>query len=550
MAESTSYPVPSLIGGISEQAPQSRPSSSCEDQLNCINDPLNDCIARPGGTVKAVIQYDMDEPFEHTIRRSATEQYKILIENGAMKIINLIDGTDCTKKRFAHQDVRMDKYLKHTGVARNAFAAVTVEDTTFIVNRQKDRESTSQRCPGCEPQQGHLLLPLGDLLHDLRRVDHQGRGDLQVPPTPPLTTPTAAMRPYIQTNVLAKAFRDASRRALRPSTLGRPQSWLGFTAATIGGSTTGGPQMAPQATADDYKVSASRGSSVIITGPAGTDFDLDSSDGQGDTQLIAFTDTIKKFTDLPDQGSSRVRREGAGGSLGPDRRLLPDVRRQGYAERLGGDLQAGHQDHAQWTPPRCRSSSPTSPRTPLAAAEGSGATGWLGDGDKTAKTPRMVNRRIRDLNFITGRLCIIGEGFHDLSRASNAYNFFPDTAQAKLDTDPISVEIATGGVTVVKQSVALSGKLYLWGDGAQLRMDNGDSTALSQDTIDHIPSTNYEFDGRFRPVPIGAGSCGLRDDRGQLLQAQGGHVPQRLGGGRDTAQCPLPEAHPGGPQAD
>ena len=64
--------VPNLIQGISQQAPQQRRDSQCEDQLDCINSPVEGCVPRPhfdllkslpGATFTDCFAYDIFRDF-------------------------------------------------------------------------------------------------------------------------------------------------------------------------------------------------------------------------------------------------------------------------------------------------------------------------------------------------------------------------------------------------------------------------------------------------------------------------------------------------------
>jgi len=490
MAATDILAIPSLIGGISEQSPQDRPSSTADDQENCLNDPLNGCIARPGGIVVGTYAKSFTDPFIHEIRRSSTEHYQILIENGDMLIINLIDGSSCSKRKF--DDFK--KYFKHTGPARTAFDAVTVDDTTFIVNRQRTAKMTDDKSPA-RPNKG--IFYFRSASYSTTYIASIIKGGVTYSAT--YTTPdntSADNTPYIQTNVLAKAFRDklAALFATEPAL-------SGFTANTIGGSTTINPDGTPS-NGDEYQVSR-QGSSIVITGPAGTVFDLDSSDGQGDTQLIAFTDTIKKFADLPVRAPNGyiVRIQGSQSDRTDDYWLKFDGKgtTSGWEEVVKPEVKISLD--ASTMPLTLKNIA----KNAFSVVQPKWGKRLSGDGVKTSKTPMFVNRRIRSVNFISGRMVLTTEGTVTLSRSRNAYTFFPDTAQARLDTDPISFEIQSGTVTVIKNTVATSRKLLFWGDGNQLVLDSGDS-ALTEESADVLPSTNYEYDGRYRPVALGAGS--------------------------------------------
>jgi hypothetical protein len=129
-----------------------------------------------------------------------------------------------------------------------------------------------------------------------------------------------------------------------------------------------------------------------------------------------------------------------------------------------------------------------------------------GDGDKTSKTPNFVGKKIVSAQFISGRLGLFTPSSYMLSRSRNSYVFFPDTATTRLDTDPVGYDVATGTVTNVGDSLAISDKLFLWADGSQIKVDSGEDP-IREDTVDTKPSSNYEYDGRLPPMHMGLNSA-------------------------------------------
>ena len=116
---------------MSQQDSSVRLESQCEAQTNADSDPtgglskrapLEHLVTTPLGVV--------DKPFVHYIDNVGDEQYEVVLEDGTLRVYDelgvsktIVNGTDA--------------YLTSTGTSRDSFRAVTVEDTTFIVNKER-----------------------------------------------------------------------------------------------------------------------------------------------------------------------------------------------------------------------------------------------------------------------------------------------------------------------------------------------------------------------------------------------------------------------------
>lgn len=466
MASSRPYSLTSLIGGVSEQAPQDRTPSAAEDQINCINFPLKGAVARPGAVVLGAAVASFVDPFVHYIQRSNSELYAVLVENGQMLIFNMVTGAVCTRTNPGV----IDSYLTHTGPAREAFDAVTVEDTTFLVNRQRTTAMKTTKSP-IRPNRALYYFKSASYSTTYRA--HLVVGGVTY--TASYVTPdnsAATNAQFIVTNNLAIALANAlnTLKSVTPALAGF-SFWVS-------------------------------GSMVVVDGGASS-FEVDSDDGAGDSQLIAFKQWIKKFSDLPARCMD--------GYVVGIRGSAADQKSDYYLKYYGAAT-TGYWEEIVAPDTRTTIDETTMPHTLVNTGVNTFncvRPAWgqriCGDGEKYAKDPTYIGKRITSVNFLSGRLCLTTTGSFMLSRSRNAYSFFPDTAQTRLATDPVGFDVANGSVTIIKQTVAVSERLFFWGDGAQIRHDSGDS-AISEETSEALPSTNYEYDGRVKPQPIGVGS--------------------------------------------
>lgn len=467
----------SLIQGISQQAPHSRGSASCEYQENCLNEVLDGVVSRMGSTVVADYPWFLEDPMIHEISRDRSERYLIILSGSSavtpspppeLRIINRESGVEAT----ITGDI--SAYLEHSGPTRTAFQAVTVGDTTFLLNRQRVVEVGSEKSPQ-RPNLGCAYFRAGGYKITYRLTIVLGEQSWSAEYETPDNSATDNAE-YIATNHLASQFKLALDTTVFPAmeVAGHP----GFTCEV-------------------------HASTLIIAGPAGKSFLLRTSDGAGDTHLRAFVDTVDSVADLP-----RKCQEGYIVAVAPPG--TPDGAR--YWLEYRGDTDTGRWvevvapdtvlDLDAGTMPHILVN--TAPNT-FEARPGVWGQRVSGDGDKSSPDPSFVGQPIRALQFISGRLAAVSEYTMVLSRARNAYVYFPDTAQTNLDTAPVDYDVSNGSSTNIEHSVVAGGRLQFWGDGQQTYLDTGNE-AIKEDTTEVLPLANYEFDGECPPRVAGSAS--------------------------------------------
>ena len=121
--------IPNLYNGISQQPPSLRLPSQAAVQENALSSVVFGLSKRP--PVKHVAKINSltnTDSFIHTINRDASNQFVVVILNGDLKVYNLA-GVEQT---VSFPDGKT--YLNAT-TPRDSFAAITVADYTFIVNK-------------------------------------------------------------------------------------------------------------------------------------------------------------------------------------------------------------------------------------------------------------------------------------------------------------------------------------------------------------------------------------------------------------------------------
>lgn len=134
--------IPNLYNGVSQQPPSLRLTSQAQEQINGLSSVVYGLSKRPPLEFIAKLNSDtLDNTFVHTINRDGSEQYKVLITNGGLKVYTLA-GVEVP---VTFPDGMA--YLAATSPVDN-FACVTVADYTFIVNKNVTVATGTPVAPG------------------------------------------------------------------------------------------------------------------------------------------------------------------------------------------------------------------------------------------------------------------------------------------------------------------------------------------------------------------------------------------------------------------
>jgi hypothetical protein len=121
--------IPNLYNGVSQQPPSLRLTSQASEQINGLSSVVFGLSKRPNTSHIAKLSTAvLEDSFVHTINRDNSEQYKVIITNGGIKVYDIagVEQTVSTPDGLG--------YLVATDPL-TSFACVTVADYTFIVNK-------------------------------------------------------------------------------------------------------------------------------------------------------------------------------------------------------------------------------------------------------------------------------------------------------------------------------------------------------------------------------------------------------------------------------
>ena len=299
--------IPNLIQGISQQAAQQRRDSQCEDQLNCLNSPKDGALSRHGFDVLAVHagMVTGSGPFFHQIIRGDDEHYLLHVGTGSVHIgaINLETGVTWDTVPNAN----LIGALAGTGEAKDRFTAQTIEDTTFLANKQTVpamQASGSSPLTSTRKKEALFFFKAGQYAGTYAiTIIYAGTSYTYKYKTP--DNSTASNAEYIATPQIAATFFRAMTgvtATTTPSTYGVG----GVEPGDPGGSThAGGPSIVTKPgvtlTSAGFGVEIN-GNLLRVYRSDDDDFEIDTADGQGDTFLVGLKDNIRAFSDLPRGG--------------------------------------------------------------------------------------------------------------------------------------------------------------------------------------------------------------------------------------------------------
>jgi hypothetical protein len=127
----------------------------------------------------------------------------------------------------------------------------------------------------------------------------------------------------------------------------------------------------------------------------------------------------------------------------------------------------------------------------------------IGDND-TNVTPSFIGTPIKNLFYYKTRLCFITKQSVCMSKFSEFFDFFPDTALEVLETDPIDLSVdVSNKVCDLVEAACLSTALVLFGKEEQFILTTADE-ALSPETATLTPTTSYRVASAFNPLLMGA----------------------------------------------
>ena len=441
--------IPNLINGVSQQPFALRLASQAERQLNAYSSVAEGLTKRP--PTKHVAKLDdrqVGPVYLHRINRDVGERYVVMISNGDLKVWT-IDGQPRT--------VNFPNGRGYLASGTANFAAVTVADYTFIVNKDVTVGLTGETQP-TRGMEALVYVKQGNYATTYNVILDNGA-------VYSLTTGTTDGT-EIQTQNIAGRLAEKIRAN------------ADFAANQVG-------------------------STLHIFRKNGGDFNISTSDTLGDNAMLCIKRATQSFTNLPVRavGGYQVEITGAV-SNGYDNFFVQ------YDDTSGSAANTGIWREIAKPGRQIALDANTMPWILVREANGSFTckpADWakcLAGSNKSLPQPSFVGRKLADVFFYRNRLGFIADENVIFSRSADYFNFWRATARQLLDTDPVDVAVSHVKVSILRHAIAFNESLLLFSDQTQFVLSSGD--ALTPGSVAINPTT--EFETALKAKPVGAGS--------------------------------------------
>ena len=457
--------IPTLLRGISQASDSSKQADHADIQDNADSNPVVGLIKRSGiQHVTNLSTTTLGNVHIQTINRDATEQYVAIFSNGNVKVYDL-QGNE---KTVVTPDGT--SYLNTTN-PREEIKTVTIADFTFVVNTSSITAMDTTLSGGTGTKAIIFIEQVSN--NTIYTVTVDGV----------TVTDNTSSDSTLSTSGVANDIANGLASGL-----------TGFDVTR-------------------------NGSVIYIRKTDGSNFSIDGSDTQGNTQLSIVKDSVQRFTDLPTVSPNGYIVEVKG-----DDQTNFDNYYVKFITNNGGTFEEGQWEETVQAGIPFKFDASTMPHVLIRQADGnfrfarvdgdtytlSGVTYSLPvwtertSGDQiSAPDPSFIGRKINNVFFFRNRLGFLADDNVILSNVSDFFNFFPDTVLTIVDSHPIDVAASHTKVAILKHAVTMGEQLILFSEQTQFILSSS-ADNLTPLTANVLVAT--EFESSDDAPPVGSGS--------------------------------------------
>tara|TARA_Y100000401_G_scaffold15553_1_gene10569 strand:- start:9564 stop:12065 length:2502 start_codon:yes stop_codon:yes gene_type:complete len=503
-----------LVQGVSQQPDTLRFDGQCEEQINALSSVSDGLKKRPNTRylTNLISSAIADGAFVHFINRDKNEKYVLIINNNVAQVFNILNFASVTTTGSTTYSSSDYLYVPSGTKPKDVLKALTVGDTTFILNTSVDVDRTSTKSAShtssAATNKALVFIKQGDFKSRYNiKIKHgsntikasYGSGDAAGSGT--------GQGVNSQAGLIAKKLRDALNTSLGEVT------GHGFTLGDVEGIGTGAGETI---VADDYDTGGTPSRYLYplfeISRADGTAFEITVSDSKSGTALGVAYKEVGSITDLPTVAPNGFKIKVRGDAeAGEDDYFVKFVTNDGSTTGVsdGGWVEdIGFDEYTQLLNTTLPHKLVNSSANTFALSACTWTTRQVGE-DETNPFPSFFNgtvttgdRKISDIFFFKNRLGFLSEGSVIMSEAGEYFNFFRTTVRSLLDSDPIDVNVASKRVTKLSSAVAFQENLILFGERGQFVLRGGD--LLTPKTVSISPITNYDNDTSTPPLELGS----------------------------------------------
>lgn len=496
--------IKNLIAGISQQTPKLRHAEQLEEQINGFSTEAGGLQKRPPTQHVRRLPALPLKTKVHLINRDETERYIVAFTGDSLKIFD-INGNE----KIVKMENGADTYVT-CSEPNKQLKAITVADHTFIVNTTKVVKMNNNEKSSDEwKKQGSLIVVRQGQYGRKYTVSIQDQEyTYETPDGGAASHSKMIATDYIANQLyekLAGTFKkkfssltdeEMSTYGITKSTKGRwggsdNNHWIEKTTYYYKDKTY---------SKEDMFAPAGVQGSVVIKGSnwiqlIGNLKDISVSDGFNGEALKLFINTTTRFEILP--------------STAPD----------GFTVLVKGEKKSDDDYYVKYDSglhiwKECAKPNitikydfTTMPYILRREADGTftcTTADWnerkTGDEDSNP-TPSFVGNKINDIFFFRNRLGIISGEAVNLSRTSDFFNFWVDSATAIVDTDPIDLQVSHNRVSTLYNAVPFNQDLYLFSAQTQFILRAEGVLSPKTAVIDQV--TEFDADTWIKPIGVG-----------------------------------------------
>lgn len=486
-----SQSIPNFLNGISQQTPTQRGINQAEEQINLQNNIVDGLSKRPSFDYVATL--DATNVFPNTVKfwsiqRDSNNQYMVVFYNGGVKVYDL-QGNELPVTIASGAS-----YLTSSN-PKSDFKLVNIADYTFIANKSKTvlADTTTSAAKIEEFYINVILTNYGreytiELKHP--NMSYGIKASLQMPTGSNLTHDANYRDTSHVADILFKGTSSTYWDGSSSASFALTRTDTGATLTTTQGiGTYSGVTSYFNMT---LYPSVIRG--VVIDNNA--NYELETSDGEGNNGMYSVRDEIVDFTKLPYHASTdtKIKVTGDEGDTLSD--YWVQYQSDGlWKETIAPDVSLGLNNS-------------TMPHALINNNDGTFTfqeIDWndrlSGDGITNAN-PSFVNNKINNLVFYKNRLGILSRDNLIFSENAEFFNFFSKTVTQVLDTDPIDIAASGTEVNTLFDSVAFNESLLLFSEKAQYKLGSvGESLTPTSAVLNEVSA--FEFNTNIKPVSAG-----------------------------------------------
>lgn len=453
--------IPNFVNGVSQQPFTLRLNSQGEVQENGLSTVSQGLKKRPPTKhLKKIQSTPLGNCFIHTINRDASERYISVVTNGDLKVYD-IAGVEQTVS-FPNGKAYLNGASPST-----SFAAVTVADYTFFVNRNISVAASGAIVPA-RPYEALINVKAGNFGKEY--VVYINGNNVAYFKTPTGQYPADVEN--ISTDYIAS------------------QLLSDLVAAGY----------------NDGNWSCSKLGSVIYIRNTGTDFTIATEDGFNSAGMVAIKGRLQKFADLPANSAINgfvVQITGTGSG---ESSTAPF---DSYYVTFSTVGSSGIGTWKECAAPGIQSAIGPNTMPHILVRESNGTFTFKQAtykerivGDNTSNPfPSFIGHNISDVFFYRNRLGLLADEAVIFSEAGEYFNFMRTTVTQLLDSDPIDVNASHTKVSLLKHAVPFNKQLLLFSEQTQFIVDQND--ILSPKTIGLKVVTEFPCNTAAKPVGVG-----------------------------------------------